>query len=562
VNRRLLPGPGIKVSEEYAAPRDDTERKLVEIWSGILNIDKDKIGIDANFFQLGGHSLKATILTSKIHKALNVKIPLAEIFKTQTIRGLSEIIKKSAKETFVEIRPVPVKDHYELSFNQKRLWIMQQTNPDSNFFNMMGHIVIKEPVDETLIKQTVGTLIKMHESLRTGFKEVSGKAVQYIIDTYDIPFDAADISPVQESEKQSRFREIIDEFNKAPFRLDKPPLFKSLLVNTAPGLHVLVYNMHHIVSDGWSMEIIERDFHRIHRAYRENPGGPFEVMDRERDRLTYKDFSHWHNRQLENDPGKEISREFWIRFLEEKLPVLRLPGAPAGRENTREKKGAGYRFVIPGNIKDALKDLSKTHNITLFSLMYSTYIIFLSNISGQPVVVSSIVNAGRDHPSLHHIVGFFVNAVLFKKEINRDAIFIDFAGEVQASVLEFFKYQNYPLELVLDEVGSKYPEVAASFNMLNIGNNETVTLENPGPSHELETQNVKFDIEPFVSEYRNGIEINVSYNRNLLKAENIEYMMEKYRKLIEFFALNPLKKLKDYKEEKKRRSFKKHRRVQ
>jgi hypothetical protein len=124
-------------------------------------------------------------------------------------------------------------------------------------------------------------------------------------------------------------------------------------------------------------------------------------------------------------------------------------------------------------------------------------------------------------------------------------------------VLEFFRHQNYPLELVLDEVGIKYPEVAASFNMLNIGNNETVPLENPDTFHSEEIQNVKFEIEPYITEYGNGIEITVNYNKDLFKPKNIEYMMEKYRKLIEFFALNPNKQIKEYKETKKRRSFKK-----
>jgi non-ribosomal peptide synthetase component F len=116
--------------------------------------------------------------------------------------------------------------------------------------------------------------------------------------------------------------------------------------------------------------------------------------------------------------------------------------------------------------------------------MYSIYVVFLSNISGQRTIVSSVVNAGRDHPSLHDIVGFFVNSIIIKTEIQPDQIFISFAKKLQECVLEFFKHQNYPLELVLDEVGIKYPEVAASFNMINIyGNRESAFLENPGSFH-------------------------------------------------------------------------------
>jgi non-ribosomal peptide synthetase component F len=190
--------------------------------------------------------------------------------------------------------------------------------------------------------------------------------------------------------------------------------------------------------------------------------------------------------------------------------------------------------------------------------LYSIYNIFLSVFSGQKTVISSIVNAGREHPSLQGIVGFFVNSVLFKTEIDYDEVFIDFARQVQDRALEFFTHQNYPLELVLDEVGQKYPEVPVSFNMFN---NYTITrsapLENPGSFNILEMQNVKFDFELYVMEYRNGIEANAAYNKNLFKADNIRQMMDKYCRSIELIAMDPYKKIRDYKEEKKGRSFKK-----
>jgi len=263
---------------------------------------------------------------------------------------------------------------------------------------------------------------------------------------------------------------------------------------------------------------------------------------------------------LEKASVKGESRRFWISFLKGELPRLRLPADIDSGAGSKTKNGAGFRFVIPGTIKDALKNICSQHHITLFTLMYSIYNIWLARVSGQGIVVSSAVNAGRHHPSLHDIVGFFVNSVIFRIEIKEDDVFIDFVKEVRETVLEFFRHQNYPLELVLDEVGIKYPEVAASFNMLNIGTNETVPLENPHSFHNENIQNVKFEIEPYITEYNNGIEINVNYNKNRFKPENIEYIMEKYRKLIEFFALHPNKQIGQYKETKKRRSFKKNQR--
>ncbi|UCH97643.1 MAG: hypothetical protein JSV88_12560, partial [Candidatus Aminicenantes bacterium] len=444
-----------------------------------------------------------------------------------------------------------------LSFNQKRLWIIHQQDPLDNSYNMMGIIVMNQQVEVETIKRTADKLIERHESLRTGFKEVEGRGVQYVVEKDSIslpPVNTKDISSLEESQKQNRVKTILAEFNNRLFHLDEPPpLFRWLLVKAKEDLYIFAYCMHHIVSDGWSMEILEKDFHYIYNAYLNNSD-----MDPPQARITYKDFARWHNRQLENASGNRVSREFWIRFLKEELPMLRLPGDFDNPINTtvNRKPGASFRFVISTGIKDALKQISKRHNITLFSLLFSIYNIFLAMVSGQRIVVSSIVNAGRAHPALQEVIGFFVNSVIFKIEIKEDIEFIDFAHHVQQSVLEFFTHQNYPLELVLDEVGIAYPEVAVSFNMLNISSKETVPLENTASLHTPETQNVKFQLEPYISEYSNGIEIIVSYNKDRFKPENIEYMMEKYQKLMEFFAIHPHNQIKDFKETSKRRSFK------
>ncbi|UCH94456.1 MAG: hypothetical protein JSV88_29880, partial [Candidatus Aminicenantes bacterium] len=557
IDRKALPIPVLETGDQYIAPRDAIEEKLAAIWAEVLGRDslsqtQPSIGIDDNFFRLGGHSLKAARITAKIYEELHVKVPLVELFKSQTLRGLSEFIKKSSQETFIEIQAVEQKEYYELSFNQKRLWILHQTDPNKNSFNMPEIIMINHQVEETLIRQTLNQIIKRHEGLRTGFKEINGSTVQYVAVTTHISFENIDISSMEENRKEIRLTTIINEFIRKPFHLDEPPLIRSLLVKMNQQQYIFAYNLHHIVTDGWSMGILERDFHRIYQAYRKGIESPIHEKP---GKITYKDFAYWHNRQMEHAANKEISREFWIRFLKEELPVLHLP--QDFNQEGKEKAGARSRFVIPRDIKDALNHLSKKHNITLFTLMYSVYTIFLSLVSGQKIVVTAILNAGRDHPSCQDIVGFFINTILFKTGINQEDVFIHFAVRVQESVLEFFKHQGYPLELVLDEVGVKYPQVTTSFNMLNIHNTETIPLENRESLHQpnYEMLNVKFDIEPFVTEYQDGIEINVSYNKSIFKAENMEYMMKKYQKLVEFFARNPYKRLKDYKETRKRKTF-------
>ncbi len=546
VDRKALPEPEISFTEAYTAPRNEIENKLAAIWAETLNIDVEKIGIDSNFFKLGGHSLKAAVITAKIYKELGVKVPVTELFNSQTIKDLSGSIGKFTGEKFDRVEPLEKKEYYELSFNQKRLWIIQQRNREDNSYNMPNRILMEHKIDEALARETTSRLMTRHESLRIGFRETAGTVVQYVSEKYEIPFTAIDLTRETEDRKEIRLKQVLSDFELRPFNLEQPPLFRVLLIKLADERCIFAFNMHHIITDGWSMGILERDFRNIYNACSNGEAGPGTGNP-----ITYKDFAYWRGRQSANPVIKKQSHDFWLNFLNLDLPLLRLPGVRAGM--AKVKPGANFCFVIPGAVKEALKNQGGEHNITLFSFLYAIYIIFLARLSGQAVVVSSIVNAGRDHAALLDIVGFFVNAVPFRKEIDFEEVFIDFAGKVQLEVFDFFKHQNYPLELVLEEAGRKYPDIAASFNMVNVLSNENLALENMDSYHTQGTQNVKFEIEFYVSEYTSGIEINAAYNRDLFKTDDAAFIMAKYSKLVEFFALHPTKQLKDYKEGKKKK---------
>jgi len=563
IDRKALPEPGKETGNRYIAPRDAAEEKLACIWAEVLGKDtypgtrSSAIGIDDNFFRLGGHSLKAARITAKIYEEFHVKIPLLELFKTQTIRGINEYIKQSSPGTPDEIQPIEKKEYYDLSFNQKRVWILHQTDPGKNAFNMPEVMTIHQEIEETLISQALAGLIQRHESLRTGFKEIDNKAVQYTREITRIPFESIDLTDLEPTRQQTRVKTILAGFNQKPFQLEEPPLIRTLLIKVNNRQYIFAYNLHHIVTDGWSMGILTREFQQVYQTKEKEKGKENQTTVKPL-KITYKDFAQWHHRQMEQGPQREKSRQYWKRFLTGELPVLRLPRDI--QSYSKEKPGARYRLVIPADIKKALEELGQRSEITLFVLLYTIYNILLSLVSGQQVIVTAILSAGRDHPLLQEIVGFFINTVLYKAHIRQEAVFIELATKTRETVNESFKHQAYPLELVLDEAGRKYPEISTCFNMLNINNTEIIPLQNQETAHQQQddTQNVKFDLQPFVTPYRDGIEINVLYNKNLFAPGTIEYMMKKYRQLIEFFARSPGKQLKEYKETQKRKSFKRN----
>jgi acyl carrier protein len=185
IDRKALPEPGLSVAKEYIAPQNDGEMKLTGIWSEVLRIEKDVISIDANFFELGGHSLKATILVSKIHEEFDVKVPLAEVFKTPTVRGLFEYIEGTRKERYCSVEPVEKKEYYPLSSAQKRLYILQQMEWESVSYNMPQAIPLPGGIDKQKLERTFKKLVARHESLRTSFHMIDHRPVQRIFEEID-----------------------------------------------------------------------------------------------------------------------------------------------------------------------------------------------------------------------------------------------------------------------------------------------------------------------------------------------------------------------------------------
>ena len=261
LNRKALPEPEFDtISANNAPPCDEIEMKLVEIWSELLGIEKKKIGIYDNFFELGGHSLKATTMMSNIHKELDIKADLVEIFTNPTISGLAGYIKKRSKEKFLDIEAADERCYYELSYNQKRLWFIQQLEPGSSAYNMPTTIILEHNIDQDKIKKTLRKMIERHESFRTGFIIVNDEPAQVVKKEVRVPLKTIDLSSMQAHEKQQKMEEIYRQEVLTPFDLAEIPLFRTILLKPDESQYVLIFNMHHIISDGWSIEILKKEF--------------------------------------------------------------------------------------------------------------------------------------------------------------------------------------------------------------------------------------------------------------------------------------------------------------
>ncbi len=527
--------------DSYSTGRTDEERKIVQIFEETLGISQ--IGIYENFFELGGDSLKAVTVATKIRQLFNVDLPLAEIFNHSTPEKLAALITRAEKVEFVDLEKIEQQEYYPLSYNQQRLWTIYQLDPENSAYNITGNIPLLHQVNEEFLKIALEKVISRHESFRTGFKTIGEEVVQFVEDQIAIPLEIIDLSTEDNPEK--RAWEIYAREVSRVFVLTEMPLFRTVLIKLAEEHYQFIFNLHHIISDGWSLEILQHEFSMYYNGFL--TGQPIELPEVT---YQYKDFAVWHNKLLRDSEIKAKSHDFWKERLSGGFPVLEWPADFSRVEqqnDTRSNLQTGYRTVIGADLRDRIKELSLAENTTMFMVIYSAFNLLLANLCNQERIVSGIANAGRDHSSLQNIVGYFTNMLIQKIVIDPEERFVDLLQRVDQEVHATFEHQNYPLELVLDELKIRYPQISVYFNLLNMFVEAGLTeLESLDSAHLQQVWEGKFDLEIFAMEYKNGLEVTWRYRTALFKPTTIEYIAEEFIKLVGEIAVNVERPLWEY----------------
>jgi tyrocidine synthetase-3 len=534
VDWKSLPEPEFTIPDlEYRAPRDKLEEKLQEIWSGVLGLESlpTRIGIDADFFELGCNSLTAIVMIAKIHKELDVNIPLSQVFKTPHLAELSDYIRGGVKDRYVSIESVEASEYYEPSFNQKRLWFLHQLEPESPRFNLSGRMVLRHRLDPECLKQVLHKMIERHESLRTGFRFINEELVQYVVPQAEVRFRLIDLSSLEENIRECKREEIFTREKARPFDLYHAPIFRSILLKIHDRHYDLIFNMHHIISDGWSLGILEREFFLLYDACIQEKDIELPPM-----KIRYKDFAGWQNKQSGDPVLREQDRGFWLKKLEEGIPVMELPRDFSTNNNM--SAGEVFQTVVKEGIKDRLKKLAEKNHTTLFMVLFSAYLILLSRISDQQDqdIVCSIISAGRDHAELQNVVGFFVNSIIIKTRVESEDMFTDLLHRVENDTLQALQHQEYPLELLCQELKLRHPHIPVAFNILNLPDAPVKKMPpwvSDSESLERNIQGALFDLEPYVTEYQKSIEITWRYRKTAFKPETIENIAQGYLMLLE-----------------------------
>lgn len=547
IDRRALPEPTAAAAVGCIAPRSEVEKKLVQVWSEVLGIAPDKIGIDADFFEIGGHSLNAAVLISRVHQECGVKVPLEEMFRNPTIRSLAEYIAAARREKFISIEPVEEKEYYDVSPAQRRLYLFQQVNPDSIVYNESSSSELNIDIRPERLRSAVDVLILRHESLRTSFALLDGQPVQRIHPAQGIPgaVEYDDLTPLPQEQRQPRLQEITRRFIR-PFDLSRPPLFRVGLIKSAETQSVLLLDMHHIMVDGSSGRILAREFAQVYT------GQPLPPL-----RFRYKDYSEWQNRsRLKENSPLQKQRRFWLEQFSGKIPQFDLP-TDFPRPEIQGFAGDSESFSLSLEQTHALKKLAASRDATPYMVLLALFNVLFARLCSQEDIVIGVGTAGRSHPASQQIIGMFVNTLALRNFPQGHKTFSQFLDEVKKRTLAAFENQDYPFEDLVTELlpardRSRSPLFDAAFVLDNI-DASTVGIAptgEPGPQGRqrfvINTGATKFDISIFAEDAGAEISFIFQYSTTLFKRETIRRYIQYFSEIVTAALADPDKKLQNF----------------
>ncbi len=545
IDRRALPLPDIGQGEDnYIAPRDEVEEKLAAIWAEVLEIDKGIVGIDMNFFDSGGHSLNATVLVAKMHKELNVKVPMVELFRAPTIRELSRYIKGAVRERHHAVENAEKKEYYPLSSAQERLYILQSLDETGIGYNIPAVLELSGEIEEEKLKEVFARLIQRHESFRTSFMMIDGEPVQRIHDTVEFDIEYYNLSTDYTDytdDKDDKIHHFI-----RPFDLTNAPLLRLRLVKTGEAKYVMMLDMHHIIADGVSMGILVREFSMLYGG-----GGDQELPELQ---FQYKDYSAWQRQVQSRGAGTNSANSqavYWRKQFEEEIPVLNLP-TDFTRPVVQSFEGHSIRFELDKEHSRVLVELAKQEGATLYMVLLAIYNILLCKLSGQEDVIVGTPTAGRRHADIQYIIGMFVNTLALGNSPAGGKPFNAFLKEIKERTLAAFENQEYQFEDLLEELkvtrdSGRNPLFDTMFSFENMN---FPGLEIPGLKlAPIEIDHIKkvsrFDITLIAQEAGENLSFVFEYCTRLFASETIERFIVYFKEIIVSVIKDPGAKICD-----------------
>ena len=549
VDRRALPPPVLAVSAEAASTENERalsslEELLAGIWRDLLGVER--VGAGDDFFALGGHSLVATRLASRLRSLFGVELPLAAIFEQPTLEGLAGRVATAlgaplpaAAPPIVALPRAAVGD--PLSFAQKRLWFLHRLDPESPAYNVPGALRLRGRLDPAALAAALAEIVRRHEALRTVFHEAPGEPVQGVLPPPTrAELSLIDLAGVPESARRAEAERLLDAEGQRPFDLERGPLLRTRLIRLGAEEHLLAVMMHHIISDAWSLGVTVRELSALYGAALAGEPSPLPELA-----VQYADFARWQRSWLSGDLLAD-ELEHWRRTLDGAPEALELP---TDRPRPAPLAPAGHLPVaLPSELAAELTALGRRRGWTLFMTLLAAFDALLARWSGQRDLVVGAPIANRHRQEVEGLIGFFTNTLALRLDLAGDPAFAEAANRARAATLTAQAHQELPFERLVEELA---PERDLSRTplfqvMLVVQHDPAAGLALPGLATELidvELGTAKFDLTLFLIEAGGGIGGHLEFNRGLFDPATAERLAGHFLTLLAGAVADPAARL-------------------
>ncbi|NMO13600.1 amino acid adenylation domain-containing protein [Pyxidicoccus fallax] len=539
LDRKALPSadPAAGKATEYLAPSTPTETLLADIWAQVLGVSR--VGVEDNFFELGGHSLLATQVAARIQAFFGVELPLRELFAAPTVARLAtrlEALTGAVVDSAGQLpapTPVPRTGALPLSYAQQRLWFIDQLEPGSPAFNMLGHMALSGQLHVEPLRRSLEALVHRHEALRTVFREGADGPTQVISAPGPLTLPLIDLSSLPAEQRHAEARRLASEESLRPFVLATGPLVRMTLLKLEEQEHVLLLTMHHIISDGWSISVLVRELGTLYASFVEGSLAFLPPLS-----LQYADYAAWQRGWLD-EAELEKQLAWWRQQLDGAPQDLELP-VDRPRAYTAMPRGGLTAFCLPRELSDALEDFCVREGITPFMFLLAAFQVLLSRYSGQEDICVGTPVAGRNQAELEKLVGFFLNTLVLRTRLDGAPTVRQLLGRVRDTALGAFAHQHIPFEQLqpLRDL-RQAPLFRAMFILQNYPQSE---LRLPGLTlrpMRREGHVAKTDLLLELTRTQEGFQGWLDYSADLFDASTVERMAGHLRTLVEAMLVAP-----------------------
>jgi amino acid adenylation domain-containing protein len=526
VDRQALPDPDYSrpATDEFTYPQNETELLLHRIWRDVLDVEP--LSTTANFFVLGGHSLKAAVLIARINREFRIQLPLRSIFAHPTITQLAQCIQQLESSEWLQIRPAAPRNSYPLTSEQKRIYLAEQVEEGSTGYNMPGAMIIAGKLDSRKFEAAFQALINRHESYRTTIEMENGELVQKIHSQADFKIEVI-------AKGNLTLTELARNFVR-PFDLKRAPLLRVGLVKLAEQKHFLLFDVHHLISDGVSAGILIKEFSAAYQ------GRALPEL-----KIQYKDYAVWQATVAQNTDSRYLGLKrqarYWQELLVGRLPVLDLPTDYPRATGKRSLAGGSVTRKTGSRLAAEVMKLALEYEATPFMVLLAAYSLLLAKLSGQPDLIIGTPVAGRFQADLEAVIGMFVNTLPFRIKVAETLTVGEFIGEIKEVALRAFENQNCRFEEIVETLGvvaapGRNPLFDTLFVMQNMAIDDPVIPGLHFTSYEFGTDRAKLDLSLEATAKERDLALVLKYRTGLFKPETAAGILENYLRTLEFIV--------------------------